>query len=404
MTVDNDSQFYTKPRSRVPIILAISLGISAALISFYAVTRYVMSQSEKQVVRPVKTTPARVAVTALGRIEPLGEVRKLSAPSSLSGVRVERIFVKEGDAVRAGQVIGWLEGYARTSAAFQQALDKVEVARAKLVQTKSGAKTSDIDAQKATISRLRATIRGEIATTQATIARLQAQLNNARTENNRYQQLYRQGAVSASVADDKRLQSQTITQQIREVQAGLNRTTSTLKDQIKEAQAKLASLNEVRPADVQLAIAEVKSATSAATQSKAEHELTYIKSPISAKVLKIHAKTGEVIGSDGIAEIGTISQMYVSAEVYQTDIKKVQIGQKAKITSTAFNGVIQGTVSEIGLQVERQSILSVNPSADTDRRVVEVKIRLDNPIDSQRVAGLTNLQVDVAIQIPTPNS
>ncbi|MBF2067742.1 MAG: ABC exporter membrane fusion protein [Calothrix sp. C42_A2020_038] len=398
MTVDNDSQFYTKSRFRAPIILAVSLGITLGLVSIYVIMRYV-AQGEKQPVQTVKTAPARVAVTALGRIEPLGEVRKLTAPSSLSGVRVEKIFVKEGDTVRAGQVIAWLEGYARTSAGLQQALDKVGIARAKLAQTQAGAKISDMNAQKATISRLQATIQGEVATTQATIARLQAQLNNARTENNRYQQLYRQGAVSASVADEKRLQLQTVSQQIREVKAGLNRTTNTLKDQIKEAKAKLGSLSEVRPVDIQLAQAELKSAISAATQSKAEHELTYIKSPISAKVLKVHAKTGEVIGSDGIAEVGTTSQMYVAAEVYQTDIEKVQIGQKATITSTAFNGKIEGTVSEIGLQVERQSILSVNPSADTDRRVVKVKIRINNPADSQRVASLTNLQVDVAIHI-----
>jgi HlyD family secretion protein len=51
------------------------------------------------------------------------------------------------------------------------------------------------------------------------------------------------------------------------------------------------------------------------------------------------------------------------------------------------------------LQVDRQNILSVNPAADTDRRIIEVKIRIDDPADSQRVAGLTNLQVDVAIHI-----
>lgn len=398
MTVDNDSQFYTKSRFRAPILLAVSIGITAALVSFFAVMQY-SAQSEKQAARPVKTARARVAVTALGRIEPLGEVRKLSAPSSLSGVRVERILVTEAGTVKAGQVVAWLEGFAKTNAALQQALDKVSVARAKLMQTKAGAKTSDIAAQKATISSLQASARGEIATTQATIARLQAQLNNARTENNRYQQLYKQGAVSASLADDKRLQYQTVQQQIREAEAGLNRTTSTLQDQIREAQAKLASLNEVRPVDIQLAEAEVRSAISAVSQSKAEHELTYIRSPLTAKVLKIHAKTGEVIGSDGIVEIGTTSQMYVAAEVYQTDIEKVKIGQKATITSTAFSGKIEGTVSDIGLQVERQSILSVNPSADTDRRVIEVKIRIDNPADSQRVASLTNLQVDVAIHI-----
>ncbi|CDN14361.1 COG0845: Membrane-fusion protein [Richelia intracellularis] len=43
--------------------------------------------------------------------------------------------------------------------------------------------------------------------------------------------------------------------------------------------------------------------------------------------------------------------------------------------------------------------MSINPGADTDRRIIKVKIRIDNPDDSQKVASLTNLQVDVAIKI-----
>lgn len=398
MTVDNESQFYSKPTFRWHLILAISLGLSIGLLSFYGISRH-QSYIQKQAIKTTKQVPVRVAVTALGRIEPQGEVTRLSAPSSLSGVRVERILIKDGDIVRKGQVVAWLEGYARTAAAMQQVSDKVAVARAQLAQTKAGAKTGDINAQKATITRLEAQIKGEVATEQATIARLQAQLNNANTENNRYQQLYKQGAVSASIADEKRLRSQTVEQQIREARAGLTRTVNTLQDQLTEARAKLVSISEVRPVDVQLAEAEVKSAISAVQQSRAEHELTYVKAPLDGKVLKVHAKTGEAIGSNGIVEIGTTSQMYVAAEVYQTDVEKIRAGQKAIITSPAFNGKIQGTVSEIGLQVERQSILSVNPSADTDRRVVEVKIRIDNPADSKRVAFFTNLQVDVAIQI-----
>lgn len=398
MTVDNESQFYSKPTFRWHLILAISLGLSIGLLSFYGISRH-QSYIQKQAIKTTKQAPVRVAVTALGRIEPQGEVTRLSAPSSLSGVRVERILIKDGDIVRKGQVVAWLEGYARTAAAMQQVSDKVAVARAQLAQTKAGAKTGDINAQKATITRLEAQIKGEVATEQATIARLQAQLNNANTENNRYQQLYKQGAVSASIADEKRLRSQTVEQQIREARAGLTRTVNTLQDQLTEARAKLVSISEVRPVDVQLAEAEVKSAISAVQQSRAEHELTYVKAPLDGKVLKVHAKTGEAIGSNGIVEIGTTSQMYVAAEVYQTDVEKIRVGQKAIITSPAFNGKIQGTVSEIGLQVERQSILSVNPSADTDRRVVEVKIRIDNPADSKRVASFTNLQVDVAIQI-----
>ena len=73
---------------------------------------------------------------------------------------------------------------------------------------------------------------------------------------------------------------------------------------------------------------------------------------------------------------------------------KVKVGQKATITSNAFAGKIKGTVGEIGWRVDRQSIFSLNPTADTDRRIVEVRISIDDPADSHKVARLTNLQVD----------
>jgi len=398
MTVDKKSLFYGKPAYRWRMILVISVALTTGLASLYSFS-LLRSHVETPPVKPIKTAPARVAITALGRIQPQGEVIKLSPPSSQNGVRVEKLLVSEGDEVESGQVVAWLEGYARSKAALQQAVDKVQIAQAKLEQVKAGAKTGDIDAQKATIAQLKSQLKGEVPAQQATIARLQAELTNAQTENNRYQQLYQQGASSASVADSKRLQMNTVQQQLTEAQASLDRTVNTIKDQINEAQAKLVSIREVRPVDVQEAEAEVKSAITAVKQAKADYNLTYLVSPISGKVLKVHTKTGEVSSSEGIIDLGKTSQMMVFAEVYQTDINKVHLGQKATITSTAFPEKIRGTVSEIGWQVDRQNILSVNPEADTDRRVIRVKIRIDNPAHSKQVAGLTNLQVDVAIQI-----
>jgi HlyD family secretion protein len=399
MTLDNDRQLYrNKPLFSLYLLLAIAIALGGIFSSVYGVSKY-QFYIQKQNLQPVKTTPAQIAVTALGRIEPQGEVTRLSPPSSLSGVRAEKILAKEGEIVKAGQVIAWLEGYKKTAAAVQQAVENVKVARAKLAQIQAGAKIGDINAQKAVIGSLQAQLEGENSTQNTTIARFTAQVENANTENERYQMLLQQGAVSASIADSKRLQMQTGEQQLLEAKASLNRSTNILQDQLREARAKLASLSEVRPVDVQLAEAEVKSAIASLQQSQAEHELTYVATPIAGKLLKVHSKTGEVIGNEGVAQVGKTSQMYVVAEVYQTDLAKVHLAQKVIITSTAFKGKIIGTVSNIGLQVERQSIVSVNPSTDTDRRVVEVKIRIDNPKDSQRVSGLTNLQVDVAIQI-----
>jgi HlyD family secretion protein len=56
-------------------------------------------------------------------------------------------------------------------------------------------------------------------------------------------------------------------------------------------------------------------------------------------------------------------------------------------------------VREVGWQVDKQGIFSINPNSDADRRVIEVEISIDNPTDSQKISRLTNLQVDVAIQI-----
>ncbi|ABA22202.1 Secretion protein HlyD [Trichormus variabilis ATCC 29413] len=400
MAVNKERQLFIKPQGRWRLILAASLTLAAGLISLYSLSSNRFSAPVKTpVANTPKAAPVRVAVTALGRLQPQGQITTLSAPSSTNGIRVDRLLVKEGDEVQAGQVLAYLEDYSRATSALEQALDKLQIAKIRLAQVKAGAKPGDIDAQKATVARLESQLKGEVATQQATINRINAELNNAQTENDRYQKLFKEGAVSASVSDSKALQLKTVEQQLTEAKASLSRSQNTLADQIKEAKAKLSSVKEVRAVDVDLAQMEVRSAVTAVKQAKADQELTYIKAPIDGRILKTHAKTGEVIPSSGFADIGKTSQMYVIAEVYQTDIQKVRVGQKATITSTAFSGKLQGTVKEIGWQVDKQSIFSLNPRSDTDRRIIEVKVSIDNPADSEKVARLTNLQVDVSIQI-----
>lgn len=67
------------------------------------------------------------------------------------------------------------------------------------------------------------------------------------------------------------------------------------------------------------------------------------------------------------------------------------------VTGESFSKELRGTVREIGLQVNQQEVNSNQAGENLDQRVVKVRIRL-NSDDSKRVAGLTNLQVQVAIQ------
>jgi len=133
-------------------------------------------------------------------------------------------------------------------------------------------------------------------------------------------------------------------------------------------------------------------ARAALDKAKADLDLSVVRSPIDGEVLEIHARTGERVGSEGIAELGRTQEMYAIAEVYETDIGRVHVDQRATIRSRALAGPLSGQVERIGRKVGKQDVLSTDPAAMTDARVVEVEIRLD---DGSKVKGLTNLQVEV---------
>ncbi|MDP5016288.1 MAG: ABC exporter membrane fusion protein [Dolichospermum sp.] len=399
--VHKEKHSFTKPMSLWPIMLVSSGVIATSVISIYSLSYFQKTSESSPTISSISpiSAPTITAVAALGRLEPQGEVIRLSAPNSQTGIRVNQLLVKKGDKIRKGQVVAILDNYIPNFAALEKPKRQVEVSQANLQQVEAGAKGGDISAQKATISRLEAELRGSVSTQKATISRLEAELKNSETENKRYQKLYQDGAISASDADTKRLRRDTVQEQLNEANANLKRTVETLQKQLNESQARLNSIAEIRPTDVQLAQANVKSAIASVQQAQAELDLSSIRSPVNAQVLKINAWPGEIIGNKGIVELGQTQQMYVVAEVYETDIKKVRLGQSVTITSEAFTGKLKGTVTDIGLQIGRQNIFNTNPGSDTDNKIVDVKIRIDNSADNQRVASLTNLQVQALIKI-----
>ncbi len=379
------------------VIGAMVVGTVAtgALISYSVLNLGLLPQQSPE---PIQAAAPLKQVTALGRLEPEAEVLSIAAPLALDGDRVVQVLVREGDRVQAGQVIALLDSRDRLQDEVAKAQEQVEVARAKLAQVQAGAKTGEILAQQATITRLQAELAGEMEAQTATIARWQSEVKNARAEYERFSRLYQAGAVSASELDDKRLVLETAQAQLDEVQAKRNQTISTLQAQLREARATLDRVAEVRPVDVQAAQMEVNQAIAALKQAKTNLEQVYIRAPMAGQILKIHTQPGEKISESGIAELGQTAQMVAVAEVYQTDIGKIRLGQTAIVTGQAFSGKLQGTVSQIGLQVNRQNVFSNQPGENLDRRVVEVEVRL-NPEDSQKIAGLTNLQVQVAVQL-----
>jgi HlyD family secretion protein len=383
-----------KPKRWLPItagLVVAGVGIAAGLVW------RLRSPTPNPSPTPVVVRPQIRSVVALGRLTPKGEVIKLSAPTSAQENRIERLLVAEGDLVRAGQVIAILDAQPRLQADLAEAQARVEVAQSKLAVVRAGAKQGELNAQSAEIARIQADWQGNIAAQSAKIARLKAELANAQTDYERNQSLFREGAISASQRDSNRLTRDVAQRSLEEAQLTLTRSRANLTQELNKARSTFSRIAEVRPVDVREAQAEVTLALAALRQAQARLDQTLVRSPIAGEVLDIYTRAGEVVGTNGIAEIGQTRKMQVIAEVYQTDVRQLRLGQTVQISSDALPNPLTGTVALIGSQVRRQNIINTDPSSNIDARVVEVWIALD-PQNSQQAAKFTNLQVKVVIQ------
>lgn len=425
----------SRPNRHWVIILGVVGMVITAGTAIYSVNQAGKPQAEAN--PSSGATPiAPTAVSALGRLEPQGELISLAAPSTVQGARVAQIMVAEGDEIRQGQVLAVLDSRPRLEAALAQAEAGVRVAEANLNKT-TAEQTGTIPAQQsevgrlevqlvgerntnqATLAKLEAELQGQIGSQAATVARAAAEFRTAEADFQRFQQLAQAGAISASELDSRRLTRDSAQERLNEARANQNRTVESqrqqinearataqknvdsLQEQVNQARANLDRVTEVRPTDIQSAKAEVERSIASVTQAKAELDLAFVRAPTAGQVLKINTRAGETIeAGKGIVELGQTSQMMVIAEVYESDIGKIKVGQRVDILSegNSFSGELKGSVAQVGLKIGRKDVLSTDPAAAVDARVVEVKVRLD-VADSKKVSGLTNSNVIVKIFI-----
>lgn len=319
------------------------------------------SKSVSQVAEPTPVQP--LGVGALGRLEPGWKVLRL-APSSTpeGGGQVESLAVEEGDIVQQGDVIAVLDSNRRTAAALSEARAQVLIATAKLAQVQAGPKADDVAALSAAVDQ---------------------QVDAVANAESEYQRALKLSASSATTDEEVE-----------------RRKSLFLRAQhlLEQNRSQLAALTTIRPEDVQVAAAELAKAEAGVRRAEAEWQDTQIQSPIAGRVLKIFARPGERIGTDGLAEIGDTANMQAVAEVHERDAPLVKIGQPAIVKVQSLAGEITGEVVHVGWKVGRRVVLDNDPVKDTDARVVEVRIQLDTAANS-RVAGLSYARVEVRIDI-----
>lgn len=272
---------------------------------------------------------------------------------------MDELHVHEGDHVQAGQVIAVLDSHRQLEAVVRNLEAQVAVAQQRVATVKAGGKKAD-------------TAAGE-----AEIARLQVVLANAQQDANRYDDLYQKGSATIGERDQRRL------------------TVATTVEAIKAAQARVAGVNEVRDEDVKLAEEEERAARANVARAEAEMQASIVHAPTAGEVVRVHAHRGEEIGPEGLIELARTDRMYVIAEVDESDLNRVRVGQSATVTGDALKAPLHGKVESIGMRVAKDTLAPNDPISLSDARVVEVKILLDG---SKEAAHLIHGQVTAIIE------
>jgi HlyD family secretion protein len=143
---------------------------------------------------PTPVVPAKPnAVVALGRIQPNGDVIKLSVANAQDS-RVDRILVQEGDRVKRNQVIAVLQGIDRKQADLRDALADVKLRELELGRVTQGdVKQSQIAAQNSVIARIRAQLTSTRKQQEAALISARSRLQNAEADYQRQNLADRQG-------------------------------------------------------------------------------------------------------------------------------------------------------------------------------------------------------------------
>jgi HlyD family secretion protein len=125
-----------------------------------------------------------------------------------------------------------------------------------------------------------------------------------------------------------------------------------------------------RTSDIALAEADVLSAQGGLEQALARYEDTIIRAPSNGTITRVDVKYGEPTDPQKVAIVlQDVDNLYVEADINESNITKVVLGQHVAITLDAFN-------SNASIVNPTGTIMHIDPSSVTKDGVVNFKIKV----------------------------
>jgi HlyD family secretion protein len=334
------------------------------------------------------------------------ELTEVNIAFKTAGRLIERT-VDEGDAVKKGQVIARLDRDQLTAARER------EVAGLESAETELAQSETSLEWEKATLVADIEQRRADLASNEAHLAELrngsrpqekldakaavdaaQSELVRAQRDWDRAQTLYKDDDISTAQSDQYRNRwesAQAALKQATErdalVLAGPRAEVIRAQEgQVERARAavKVAEANalEMKRREQELATRRAEIAGAAASVALIDSELadTIAISPVDGVVLVKAADVGEVLApGTTVVTVGDIDHPWLRGYVNETDLGKVKLGAKAKVTTDSYPGkVYQGRVTFISSEAEFTP-KQIQTEQERVKLVYRIKIEMDNP-------------------------
>lgn len=329
-------------------------------------------------------------IHALGRLEP--DLGVIDVTAGAFEQRIQAVLVQEGERVSRDQPLVRLVGYDAQEAEVAWLEERVKTARDQVVRERE---LREVRMSEAAIRRDQTRTRDveEIKILEHQILALTAELEYRSGELDRAHTLNTEDVVSEQTYGLKRLEAATARENLNAAKVKLERQRALADLNQKAAQAEQAAiLAESRARELAIGLGNLQQEL---ILSQKKLETFDITSPLQGEILTILSRPGEIPSGDvPILKMADIRTMVAIAEVYETALSKVRVGQKAVVTSPALPGKLTGTVVHVSRLIFKRTIKDIDPYQPADYRVAEVRVRLD---DAETAARYIQLQVDVEL-------
>lgn len=358
----------------VPVVIVVLVGAGVAV--YWQYTRNADRNGALHVSGNIELTDAQLSFKIPGRL-------------------LERL-VDEGTLVTKDQLLARLDP-ADQELAVAQAEANLAYAKAVLAELEAGSREQEIRQAKAAVDLARASLeeleRGsrpqEIASAEDAVAQSKAESERLETDRKRYEALLAQGAVSTQQYDAIRTAATVAAEQYASakemhdlvVEGPRREKIDQARAALKQAEERYALVEEgPRAESIEQARAKAGTAEEQLKQAKQMLAYTELHAPFDGIVLSKSAEPGEYLNpGTPVVTVGEMDRVWLRAYINETDLGRVRLGQKVKVTTDSFPGkTYEGTLGFLSSEAEFTP-KTVQTFEERVKMVYRVKIDLENP-------------------------